>query len=113
LLDQKTREFINSILGGGVQTPTVTMPVKNTQSEFDFTINMKVGTVNEEVRNLQKFLNQNGFIVSEVGPGSVGNETNIFGSKTSDAVKQFQKQNNLIPVDGLVGPKTREILNKK
>ncbi|HRH30774.1 MAG TPA: alkaline phosphatase D family protein [Candidatus Paceibacterota bacterium] len=109
----KTREFINGLLGGGTQTPIVVIPEKNTPSEFVFSINMKVGTVNEEVRNLQKFLNQNGFIVATSGPGSVGNETNVFGSKTLDAVKKFQQANALTPVDGLVGPKTREILNKK
>jgi peptidoglycan hydrolase-like protein with peptidoglycan-binding domain len=44
-----------------------------------------------QVRNLQRFLNANGFMIATKGPGSLGNETDYYGQKTANAVKAFQK----------------------
>ncbi len=65
----------------------------------------------EDVKNLQKYLNDHGYIVSKIGAGSKGKETTYFGLATKEALKKFQRNNNLVP-DGIFGNKTREAVNK-
>lgn len=76
---------------------------------FTFTKNLKYRQTNNEVKELQKYLNSKGYTVSNTGAGSLNNETNYFGLKTKQAVMKFQKANNL-KQDGIVGPKTIEKL---
>lgn len=58
---------------------------------------LKRGSRGEEVKVLQEALNQLGF--------NSGAVDGIFGAKTENAVKAFQKAKGLV-VDGIVGPKT-------
>ncbi len=76
-----------------------------------FTMNLELGDSNEEVRLLQVFLNNNGYIVAETGPGSIGNETMMFGYATQASLVRFQKDNNIIPSVGYFGPITRNLIN--
>ena len=39
---------------------------------------LRLGDVHEDVYRLQVFLNNNGYRVTETGPGSPGNEVSIF-----------------------------------
>ena len=64
---------------------------------------LKVGSRGEEVRQLQEKLNQLGF--------DCGKADGIFGSKTQNAVKQFQKT-FLLSQDGIAGPKTFDVLQR-
>lgn len=57
----------------------------------------KYGSRSDEVRQIQTKLKNWGYYTGEVD--------GIFGSKTLDAVKKFQRKNGLT-VDGIVGPKT-------
>lgn len=57
---------------------------------------LSYGSRGSEVTELQKLLNKNGYTLDEDG---------IFGNKTQDAVKDFQKKNGLT-VDGIVGEQT-------
>lgn len=69
--------------------------------------NLRVGTTGEDVRNLQAFLIQKGFLVLDL-------PTTYFGAKTKAAVMLFQKANG-VPSTGFVGPltlKKLEDLNK-
>jgi len=66
---------------------------------------LKKGSKGKEVKALQFFLNNNGFIIAQTGPGSPGNETENFGPGTETAVKKWQKANGLKD-DGVVGPNT-------
>ncbi|MBP6912013.1 MAG: peptidoglycan-binding protein, partial [Candidatus Pacebacteria bacterium] len=70
---------------------------------------LKFGMNNPLVSMLQNYLNTHGYPVAQTGAGSLNNETNYFGQKTLSAVKIFQTANNLVP-DGVVGPKTREMM---
>lgn len=91
----------------------------NIDNKFKFTRNLSLGMRNDDVKKLQEFLNQHGILVSETGPGSIGNETNYFGVKTKNAVIKFQekyfdnilKPLNLSKATGFVGTSTRNQLN--
>src|SRR3989344_5694496 len=60
-----------------------------------FTRDLEVGGTGEDVRALQQFLNANGFMVTESGPGSPGNETIMFGGLTRAALAAFQAANGI------------------
>jgi hypothetical protein len=66
---------------------------------------LRQGSRGREVRILQVFLNNNGFRIATSGPGSPGNETEIFGPATHNAVIRWQKANG-VKDDGVVGPVT-------
>jgi len=71
--------------------------------------NLAVGSVGEDVRNLQRFLNAAGFTVSLGGPGSPGNETATFGGATRAALARFQSANG-IAATGAFDNRTRILL---
>lgn len=69
--------------------------------------NLFLGMRHADVRELQKFLNSNGFTVATSGPGSLGAETDMFGRATRAALIRFQKAHNIQPAVGFYGPTTR------
>jgi len=69
--------------------------------------NLSYGAVHEDVRQLQKFLNETGFTVAESGGGSPGNETTFFGPATTRALARYQAANGISPAIGYYGPITR------
>jgi hypothetical protein len=58
-----------------------------------FSRNMYVGTRGADVRSLQMYLNQMGYTVAQSGTGSPGNETDLYGPLTSNAVRRLQEAN--------------------
>ena len=66
-----------------------------------FTKTLKYGMKNDEVLKMQKKLSYKYNITPD----------GVFGRKTLQVVREFQKENGLID-DGIVGAKTREVLNK-
>ena len=64
-----------------------------------------------DVEELQNFLNARGFFVTQVGPGSPGNETTYFGPATRIALAKFQAANNISPASGFFGPLTRAFIS--
>src|SRR3989344_2945377 len=92
----KTRAFVNS--GGiGASTSTPSTPSAPTPSSSSFTRDLDIGTMGEDVRALQQFLNAQGFMIAESGVGSPGNETDYFGSLTQAALGEFQAANGITP----------------
>jgi hypothetical protein len=69
----------------------------------DFVRNLTTGFVGDDVLCLQKYLNSAGFVVSESGLGSVGNESTYFGSKTKNALAKWQAANSVNPPVGYFG----------
>lgn len=67
-----------------------------TAFQFSKDLSMTRNSNDNEVRALQKFLNLKGYIVSELGAGSKGNETNHFGPKTKAALIKYQEANPII-----------------
>ncbi|HRH26058.1 MAG TPA: peptidoglycan-binding domain-containing protein [Candidatus Paceibacterota bacterium] len=72
-----------------------------------YTRDLRVDSEGEDVRALQQFLNANGYVISQTGLGSPGQETTSFGLKTQQALKNFQMAVNITPATGFFGPLTR------
>ena len=69
--------------------------------------------IDNEVKELQKFLNTHGYPVSLAGAGSKGFETNKFGPLTKKAIIKFQLANKIKPAVGYFGTITRGVVNGK
>jgi peptidoglycan hydrolase-like protein with peptidoglycan-binding domain len=87
---------------------------------YTFSRDLKEGDTGEDVRALQQMLNSDVRTrVSDLGPGSAGQETAYFGAKTRAAVVRFQELNagkiltplGLFAGTGYVGIATRGILS--
>jgi len=89
---------------------TTSNVVNTTTTTFEFTKDLSLNMVNEDVRNLQIYLNNNGFPIASSGVGSPGHESNRFGPATKAALIKFQKANK-IPSTGYFGPLTRGIIS--
>jgi len=68
---------------------------------------LEIGMNGSDVLALQKLLNNNGFVLTEVGDGSRGHETTYFGELTQSALAAYQAANNITPSSGYFGPITR------
>jgi subtilisin family serine protease len=84
----------------------------NSQTTINITRTLKQGSNNNDVKELQKYLNLKGYFVSILGPGSIGQETTLFGPATKKAVILFQKTNKL-DADGIVGKMTVKVMNNQ
>jgi hypothetical protein len=96
-----------------ISAPT---PVKNLvekKNNFTFSSNLKINSFSSDVKELQKYLNANGYMVANQGAGSLGKETNFFGPATKAALIKFQKAKNINPAIGIFGPITRKVINEK
>lgn len=93
------------------QTNTETNTNNNSEIKNSFIQNFKTGDISEEIKNLQKWLNNNGFLVANSGAGSSGKETSLFGKLTREAVIKFQLKYDIKPPAGYFGPLTRAKLN--
>jgi hypothetical protein len=95
--------------------------VSNTIAQaHTFTRSLRVGDSSEDVRELQKILNNVlDSKISNIGAGSPGQETMYFGRLTEQAVKRFQEKytieilfpSGLLNGTGVVGPQTLKKLN--
>ena len=91
------------IFGTGRTTRTIEQPTTSLPS----TRNLTLDSTGEDVRNLQRFLNNNGFPIAETGPGSQGQETTFFGELTRQALASYQEEVGISPANGFYGPITR------
>lgn len=79
---------------------------------FPFSKDLYLGVEDPEVKELQKFLNEQGFKVAWWGNGSPGNETTYFGNLTQKALQKFQAAKGVYPTAGFFGPLTRGYISK-
>ena len=92
----------NLVTEGSIDVPDDPMP----SPSGDLTRILREGCKGEDVRDLQEKLIKLGYSC-----GSYGADGD-FGSGTKQAVMQFQKEHNVQPVDGEVGPDTWKVINK-
>jgi hypothetical protein len=89
----------------GVLNTTQPIPTNsNTQTTINITRTLKQGSNNTDVKELQKYLNNNGY--------DCGNPDGSFGPNTKKAVIAFQIANKL-KGDGVVGPASIKAMNSK
>lgn len=86
-------------------------PFNQSPKPILFTKDLELSSNDSEVKLLQQFLNNNGYIIAPSGPGSIGNETTIFGYATRAALIRFQTDNSILPAEGYFGEVTRGIVN--
>lgn len=79
----------------------------NVSASCVFTRDLEIEDEGEDVRCLQQFLNNSGYQISNTGAGSPGKETNTLKKLTKEAIKKWQKDNNL-SATGLFGPLSRQ-----
>lgn len=91
-----TRALLNN---GNIPSSQILAP-----ATFVFSKNLTLGSIGNDVTQLQKILVKEGFL--KVAP------TGYFGAMTKVAVIDYQKIHKIIPVSGYVGPLTRALLNK-
>ncbi len=103
--DSATIANVQSALTGQPTSGTTTGG--GTNACFSGTTNLTLGSTGADVMELQKYLNANGSVVSATGAGSVGNETDYFGSRTKAALAKWQSNNGVSPASGYFGPITR------
>jgi hypothetical protein len=103
-----TTAYLNSLNNQVQGCPTgftcTSKPITNSQSVF--TGNLQLGMTSSNVKQLQIFLNSQGFTVAKTGAGSSGHETTYFGPATKAALMRFQlayKKEILTPL-GLTDP---------
>jgi len=107
--DQEILQVEDSVIAGYAKVPSRAVLGDR---KYNFTRDLKIGSTGDDVQELQKYLNNNGYIVSKTGAGSPGQETKMFGRATRDALIKFQKANNITPAVGYFGPVTRKVVNK-
>lgn len=94
-------------------TPTVTPPVPAPSVvPSTFTRALSPGDSGADVKALQIFLNARGFTIAVSGPGSSGNETNLFGELTRLALAKFQASQGIYPAVGNFGPLTMAAVSR-
>ncbi len=97
-------KLLESTTSSEKTTAEVASPVLATPTNFTFKKNLSSGSISNDVKQLQIILKQLGYY-------TYPKLTNTFGPYTVEAVKKFQKANAISPVNGMVGAKTREVLN--
>jgi hypothetical protein len=83
---------------------------------YAFGRSLKVGSVGEDVRELQKILNAEGFTIADSGSGAPGNESTYFGVKTKLALIKYQNfyrsEIGIKVGTGYFGPATIKFVNR-
>ena len=95
----KTFQQHNGLKADGVAGPaTQALLFGSDAADIDTAVSLKKGAYGPEVRNLQYVLYELGYY-----DGPIDGD---YGDTTEDAVRAFQINNNLTPVDGVAGTKT-------
>lgn len=96
--------------GQGKEAVNVSISIVPPPLASVFTRNLKMGDYGDDVMELQKLLNNKGFLVAQSGFGSKGNESRYFGQKTKYALSKYQANFKISPSLGYFGPITRKFI---
>jgi hypothetical protein len=104
------RAQLAALTGGNGATPNANA-LANANANASFKRDLKVGSVGDDVKALQVWLNTHGYVIAKSGLGSPGHETTKFGAFTRVALAKWQKANGITPAVGFFGAKTRKAIN--
>jgi len=106
LTEKNVLEGISNDSAGFMTLKTNSSPVVPAAPSvhYQFKNNLWSGQINVEVKELQKVLRGLGYFTYPTDTGK-------FGAITFESVKKFQRAQQITPVSGFVGPKTRAALN--
>jgi peptidoglycan hydrolase-like protein with peptidoglycan-binding domain len=98
------------------QSPNSQLQTPNSST---FTRTLTLGSTGADVKALQVFLNNHGYIVASAGPGSKANESTYYGPATAAAISRFQLAHfstvlapyGLTKGTGNFGPATMKVVN--
>lgn len=107
-----TLSVSETVIAGPTSTPPTTSILDENRISTIST-DLFLGMQNKDVKKLQQLLNKLGYTVSQTGAGSLGNETEYFGSLTQKALAKFQADNQIYPSVGYFGPKTKALFALK
>ena len=103
---QQQQEQVTTVTAPTVTAPTVPTFISTLQT---ITGTYRKGDASEDVRSIQKLLNQTNCPVAKTGVGSKGKETAYFGVLTETAVRCYQTEKNL-EITGTVTPELYALL---
>lgn len=93
----------NGLKADGVAGPaTQNLLYGTSASSADTNVSLKKGSTGADVRNLQYVLYELGYFDGQID--------GVYGDTTVDAVRAFQINNSVTPVDGVAGPKTLKVI---
>lgn len=93
----------NGLKADGVAGPATQLLLYGTNATgSDTSSSLKKGSTGTDVRNLQYVLYELGYFDGQID--------GIYGDTTVDAVRAFQINNSVTPVDGVAGPKTLKVI---
>lgn len=106
----KIKQNISLLLSVGVFSVLVSIAPTSTQAATcEITRDLQMGVTGEDVLCLQKYLNDNGFVIAKTGAGASGKETGEYKTLTQAAAIAWQKANNISPAQGHFGPRSRAV----
>ena len=106
LMSSDTEEIISSIDYDYLPSDIQLLDILTNQDNRDLILK---GVKGEGVKEFQEILFNLGYDLGEFGPNQDGIDGK-FGSKTKEAVKQFQKDHDLKKIDGIIGIETATAL---
>lgn len=109
-LISQLKALIQQAASMGISIPAGAQAYFNPSKLSDIAKNLYFGSVGDEVKSLQQFLNSQGFAVASAGAGSPGSETTRFGALTRAALAKFQASVGISPASGYLGPLTKQYL---
>lgn len=106
-----TQKFMSFLGGAAVAVAFVFVLVPSVHAQQNpmclISRDLSVGVTGDDVLCLQRYLNSSGFVITAVGAGSPGNETQLYGSATRNAVVRWQTAKGIFPANGVFGPASR------
>ena len=102
--------FVSAYLAHASSSSNMVVEHITAPQKISFSQNRQLFDTGPDIKLLQEYLNGHGYVLAQSGPGSPGNETDVFGPLTYNALKEFQSANG-IHADGYFGWSTREIMN--
>ncbi len=107
------RQYNNWVLPvvGALFAVLTLIPFTSYAVSCEFTRDLQLGSVGEDVRCLQQYLNSNGYQIATAGVGAPGKETGDFQSLTKAAVSRWQQDKGISPATGYFGAKSRSVFS--